>query len=367
MRPVALILAVLIGGCAEPDHRAPAASDQSVLTIYSSTDTDVFEPVLSEFERLHPDIDVQFFEQGAKALYLGAVNTPSGQPGRADILISSSMDLQTKLVNDGYAMPHVSADTLRLPDWARWRDEAFGFTIEPAVMVYSRRLMKGRALPRSRPELIRALGDDPDFWRMRIGTYDPVRSSVGYLLMSQDFRNSSDTASLVTLMQQAQIQTADTTLELLERIERGELVLGYNVLESYARSRQAAGAALIIVYPEDYALALARTAVIPKTASNPAAARKFLDYLVSPQGQATLTRRSRLNGVLSQTEPAGREPPPGGPIRPISLGPGLLVYLDQQKRERLLSIWLGRDLKPGEAALLSRLPKGTGLAKARQP
>ena len=42
-----------------------------------------------------------------------------------------------KLVNDGWTQPHRSADTTLVPAWANWRDEAYGFTLEPAVIVYS--------------------------------------------------------------------------------------------------------------------------------------------------------------------------------------------------------------------------------------
>ncbi len=52
-----------------------------------------------------------------------------------------------KLANDGCAAAHQSTDTARVPEHARWRDEVFGFTFEPAVIVYNRDLVPPPTFP----------------------------------------------------------------------------------------------------------------------------------------------------------------------------------------------------------------------------
>jgi iron(III) transport system substrate-binding protein len=274
----------------------------------------------------------------------------AGRP-RVDLLLSSAMDLQVKLVNDGHAAPHRSPNAEQLPRWARWRGEAFGITFEPAVMVFNRNLMRGRRVPRSRPELLQTLREDPAFWRKRVGAYDIAKSSVGYLLASQDARQSSEWGALAEAFGAVGLQTSDTTATLLDRLERGELVIGYNLLGSYARTRIEAGAPLTIVYPEDYTLAVARTAVLPRSAPHPRAAHAFLEYLLSTRGQRVLSDRSRLSAARQDIEGPysrlGISEATVGPLRPISLGPGLLVYLDGQKRKRMLESWRGMTIEPG--------------------
>jgi iron(III) transport system substrate-binding protein len=237
-----------------------------------------------------------------------------------------------------------------LPRWARWRDEAFGITFEPAVMVFNRRLMQGRKIPRSRPQLLEALRSDPSFWARRVGTYDIGASSVGYLLASQDTRQSSEFGALAEALGDLDLQTHDKTSILLDRLERGELVMGYNLLGSYARARVERGAPLTIVYPEDYTLAVARTALLPKDAPHPRAAHAFLEYLLSLRGQRTLSTRSRLSAARPEIEGPysrlGISEATVGPLRPIALGPGLLVYLDAQKRRRILENWRGTMVGP---------------------
>lgn len=340
-RGLAVGLALAVAGCRPSNDNAATASGP--LVIYSTTDRDVFLPVIAEFRRLSPGIDVRYVEMDAGPLYRRYLGEVARGRGPADLLISSAMDLQVKLVNDGYAAAHQSENAAKLPAWARWRNEAFGITFEPAVMVYNRRLLAGRHPPGSRPELLKAIRTEPDFWRARIGTYDIIKSSVGYLLASQDARQNSDFGSLLEALGAARMQVSTSTATLLDRIEQGEIALGYNLLGSYAQARVDRGAPLMIVYPADYTLAVSRTAILARDAPHPAAAHAFLEYLLSLQGQRALASLGRLSAsrpeIIGPYSRLGIAETQIGPLRPIALGPGLLTYLDRQKRGRLTDSW----------------------------
>lgn len=313
------------------------------LTIYSTTDLSEFAPVIEDFRQIHPDIAIEYLDLDAMPLYERFLAEEARNEPRADLLLSSAMDLQVKLVNDGYAATHHSENSLALPEWARWREEAFGFTFEPAVLVFNTSLLAERPLPQSRDELLDALRDDPSFWRSRIGTYDIGTSSVGYLIASQDARLNGNFSALLKAFGDVDVQVADNTATILERLRTGKLKAGYNLLGSYARRVVAAGAPLAIVYPRDYTLAVLRTAVIPRNAPHPAAARQFLDYLLSIRGQRILETRTGLSAIRDEVAEGGRRfelaSAAAGTLRPIALGPGLLVYLDDVKRRRLLENW----------------------------
>ena len=347
MKLSALILfaaSLALTGCDRPFGRSgEAAAPSGVVTIYSTTDTAVFAPVIADFKQVQPNVRVRYVELDAQPLYQRYLAETAAGQNRADILLSAAMDLQVKLVNDGYAQPHHSANAEALPSWARWRDEIFGLTFEPVVMVVNQQAMKGRAVPTSRFELAQSLRRDPDFWRGRIGTYDVRNSSTGYLLASQDARLSSEFGPLVQAMGSASVRTYQNSSPLLSDVESGKLLLGYNVLGSYAKQRIAAGGRLRVVYPEDYTLAVIRAAFISKLAPNPVAAHAFLEYLLSLRGQRVLSTRSDLDAsreeIRSPYGKLGIAGPAIGPLRPIPLGPGLLTYLDQQKRERFLENW----------------------------
>lgn len=324
----------------------PAHGERAgTLTLYSTLDTAVFEPLVMDFQRMHPGIGVVYENLDAWPQYQRFMQEAREGVHRADMLISTAMDLQVKLVNDGYTAPQAPEDTAALPAWARWRNEAFGFTFEPAVMVFNREAMKGRKVPRSRIELMEAIRRDPAFWRGRIGTYDISRSSVGYLLASQDVRHGSEAGALVEALGQVDVQVEEHTATLLARIERGELVAGYNLLGSYARGHRQGEEKFIVVQPRDHTLVVARTVVIPKRAPHPALAAIFLDYLLSGRGQRVLASQCGLpplrQGIGGGYEHLGLDDSQLGVSRPIQLGPGLLVYLDREKRRRLFQLWHG--------------------------
>ena len=365
MKWFAVIFLLMLSACTKLlSSNDQLGNEPTELTIYSTTDSAAFQPVIEGFNRLHPNVHLHYVEMAAEQLYRRFLSESAEGKPQADILFSSAMDLQVKLVNDGFAAPYHSANARALPGWAKWRGEAFGITFEPVVFVFNSHAMRGREIPHSRPQLIAALSKDPAFWRGRVGTYDASGSSVGYLLMSQDSLQSSDYSNLMHALGDADIKLGKHTSTLLDAIERGELVMGYDVLGSYAEGRVARGAPLTIVYPEDDTLVLTRTAVIPKSAPHPKAADAFLEYLLSLDGQRVLTGRSRLNAVRHEiTGPFSRmgiTETSVGPLRPIDLGPGLLVYLDDQKRRRFLKDWHAMVSSPTnrDQSLNDRMAKG---------
>ncbi len=321
-----------------------------VVTVYSTTDSAIFEPVIEDFTKLHPEIRLRYVELDAQPLFDRFVAESQANRPRADILLSSAMDLQVKLVNDGFAQVHRSENADKLPSWARWRNEIFGLTFEPVVMVTNPDLFATRHTPQSRIELVQAMRADRRFWKARIGTYDVRTSSVGYLLASQDARLSSEYGALIDALGDADARTYQNISVLLDDIETGKVALGYNVLGSYAKRRVDAGAKLRITFPEDYTLAIVRAAFIARNAPNPDDAHVFLEYLMSLRGQRILATQSDLSAAREEIGGSfGRLGIAGtavGPLRPIPIGPGLLTYLDQQKRERFLANWQAAVNKP---------------------
>ncbi|MBK3776953.1 extracellular solute-binding protein [Azospirillum brasilense] len=327
------------------------------LRIHSATDRQAIEPLVLDFQQLHPDVTIEYKDMDTADLYAEAVAVPAkggAAKGAAaetpDLLISSASDLQVKLANDGYTQPHRSALTDALPDWANWRDEAFGFTFEPAVIAYNRDLLPDAEVPRTRPALIRLLRDDPARFSRRVATYDTATSGIGYLLASHDALLFGQYWQLVAMMGNAQARLACCSGEILDMVERGEVLIAYNVLGSYARARAAAGAAIGIVVPEDYTLVISRVAVIPRTAPRPQLAGQFIDYLLSPRGQEVVADRSALyaisSGIKREASASGLRSSTAAPLHPIALSPALLVFLDRLKRERFLQQWQSAILLP---------------------
>ena len=320
------------------------------LRIHGSTDIENFAAVIADYQRLRPGTEVEYADLVAQDIYRRHLQAREGGRAGADLLISSGMDLQTKLANDGHALAHRSAATAGLPAWSQWRHEAFGISYEPVVIVYNKRLLPPAKAPRTRRELLALLRDPAAPLAGKVGSYDVSRSSVGYLLATQDHQLGSMAGALQAALGANRVRLEERTGALLDRVARGELALAYNVLGSYAQARVDAGAPLGIVLPEDYTLVLLRTALIPRGAPNAAEAGRFLDYLLSPRGQALLARQVGLQPIRAADgaplAPHARDGAGVRALRPITLGPGLLVYLDALKRRQFLEAWRS-TVQPG--------------------
>ncbi|MFJ1300427.1 extracellular solute-binding protein [Pseudomonadota bacterium AL_CKDN230030165-1A_HGKHYDSX7] len=337
------------------DYPSPQKTGRT-LVVAGPTDTPVIAPLIAGFQSERPDVSVQYREMGSRELYEAAI---AGKLDDVDVLISSAADLQIRLANDGYAASYASPHAHRLPAWAMWRHEVYGFTFEPAVIVYNPERFTPDTVPRSRQALLRLLETERDTLRGRVGTYDIAASSLGYLLAEQDELVSSSFWAVANALGQVGVRLSATSAEILDDVEAGRLDLGYNMLGSYALAREAAGGRIGVVLPQDYMLVLARSALIARRAPHPELARALVDWLLSPAGQEVAATHAGL-GALVQGTPGpwtadalqARAP---GIVQPVVLSPALLVGLDQRRHSRFVQSWMRLVTDTPETPL----PKGS--------
>lgn len=318
------------------------ASLAGTVVIYAAADLEIIEPLIVDFEQTHPDIKVEYHDLQTTDLYHRFLKE-TGTGSKADVVWSSAMDLQMKLVNDGHARPHRSDETKALPAWAKWKDEAFGTTFEPVCFAYNRELLAAEDVPQSHAELARFLKEHPERFRNRLATYDPHRSGLGYLLHSQDLEaNPVVFWNLIQEMSRIGLSIEPTTTQMLDRIVSGKSDLGYNVLCSYAHARANTDPRIGSVMPRDYTLVMSRIAFINRYAPHPDEAKVWLDYMLSRRGQmifSLIGLHSVRSDVEGEASAASLRKRLGNAFRPIVINTGLLTYIDQSKRELFLQQW----------------------------
>jgi iron(III) transport system substrate-binding protein len=318
-------------------HLIDAARREGHLVIYTATDEQEISDVLRDFRSRHPYISVDYVRLRAAALFDRFVGEVAAGRPTADLLFSSAMDTQIKLVNDGYAQTYSSPEKPNLQPWAIWKDQAYGLTAEPVVFVYNRRLLPARSVPLSHDSLTRILNESGATFRGKVATYDPEHSATGYLFITQDVQISRDTWALVEAMGHAQAKLFTAGDEMLAEVASGKCLFAYNMLSSYAIERQEQYPVLGIVFPSDYTLVMSRIAFIAKEAAHPAAAKLFLDYILSRDGQASLARRHMASVRAGVSTPGITADP--ATSRAIHVGPALLANIDQVRRQKFLRKW----------------------------
>jgi iron(III) transport system substrate-binding protein len=322
---------------------AASAQKEGRLVVYSSTDSASAEPLLQDFKTLYPGIQVEYNDLNTTEIYNRFVAEAAAGGGTADFLWSSAMDLQLQLVNNGNGQTYISPEAAQLPKWAVWQNQAYGTTFEPVTMTYNKRLLPQDAVPSSHADLIRLLKEKSAVFKGKIATFDPEKSGVGFLMMTQDLKVFPAFWDLVKGLGSAEAKVYTSTGAMLEKVSSGEHTLAYNIIGSYGLLRQQKDPSIGLVFPKDYTLAFSRIAFIPKGARNPNAGKLFLDYLLSKRAQTIMAMKSLIyalrGDVEGQATAANLAKEMGKALKPIEVSADLLAALDKNKRLEFLKHW----------------------------
>ncbi|MDO6589493.1 ABC transporter substrate-binding protein [Loktanella sp. D2R18] len=305
------------------DQQTFGSSDQAPLRILSSTDTSFFAPIIEDFIASYSNIAVEYVVTGTADIDRIFRATPE----QFDVVISSAMDLQLKLTNDGFAVPVLDVEH---PDWAQWGDSLFAFTSEPAAIVINRHALSDLPTPSSRQDLIELMRKHPHRFQGRVGTYDVRQSGLGYLFATQDARASETYWRLMEVMGRMDAQLYCCSGQMIDDLREGDLLLAYNVLGSYARNQAEISDELMVILPSDFPITMMRTVLVSANATNPEHAESFVRHLLALQTAADpltfpLPPLSGFDDNIAQ--------------RTINLNPALMTYLDQMKRDAFISEW----------------------------
>ncbi len=320
-----------------------AAKKEGKVVIYSTTDTAAATALINDFKALYPGISVEYNDMNSTELYNRFISEHAAGGGSADVLWSSAMDLQIKLVSDGNAMTYASPEIKNMPAWSVWKNEAFGTTYEPIAIVYNKRLLTGDEIPQSHADMLRVFSQKADKVKGKVTTYDIEKSGVGFMLITQDSKHNPQFWEFAKALGAVGPRFQSSSGTMMERISSGENVLGFNIFSSYALLRAKKDPSIGIVYPKDYTMVMSRVMFASKTAKNSNAAKLWLDYILSKRGQTIVANQAELGSIRADVEGdqtlAGLTKTLGATLRPIPVSPELLAYLDQTKRLEFLKQW----------------------------
>lgn len=308
----------------------PGVGGKEKLNIISTADLDAFAPFITAFQARHPTVTIHYVVASSTELF----NAIYSEGEVFDLAISSAMDLQVKLANDGKAIKYMSPEISHISDWAHWRNEVFAFTWEPAVLLISKSAFSQMPVPTTRSSLIELLRDHPDVFKGRIGTYDIRRSGLGYLFATQDSRHSEVYWRLTETFGLIGAKLYCCSADIISDIENGRLAVAYNVLGSYVAQKVTQGLQNTrIVKFEDFTTVMLRTALIPSNARNPKNAGHMLEFLIN------LNQRPEMQSKAGLPYISRARAKENSAAESIHLGPSLLVYLDKLKKERFFKSW----------------------------
>ncbi|MFT3719718.1 ABC transporter substrate-binding protein [Pseudorhodoferax sp.] len=327
-----------------------AAEDEGRLVIYATTDTDVAQPLLDDFQAMYPRVHVEYEDQTSTEMHHRFVAETQLGRDTADVLWSSAMDLQVSLVEQGYALAYASPERAGLPDWARLHDQAWATTFEPIAVAYNKKLVPEP--PRTHADLAKLLAAQAAPLRGKVMTFDVEKSGLGFLLAAQDARAMPAAFwELAEAMGKAGVRFAATTGAMLRQVASGQAAVAYNVLGAYSLAQARRHPEIGVLFPSDYTLVLSRLQLIAQRARRPNAARLWVDYTLSRRGQALIARQGLYAvraDVQGQTTAAQLTQQLGQALRPIVPGAELTRDLQLEPYRAFIQRWrqaIGQPLR----------------------
>ena len=319
------------------------AKKEGKVVVYSALDTKAAQPLIKDFNVVYPDIKVEYNDMNSTELYNRYIAEVASGQGGADVLWSSAMDLQVKLVDEGKAMTYKSPEASKLPGWANYKDQAWGTTYEPTVFIYNKRLVTGDDIPTDHASFARIISAKPDKFKGKVTSFDIEKSGVGFMMVTQDVKYFPGMKDLEHAFGKTGYKVYSSTGNMLEKVSSGEHLLGYNVLGSYAAVRAKKDPGLGVVLPKDYTLVLSRVMFIGKNAKNPNAAKVWTDYILSQRGQKMIGSDVELyamrDDVDAEYTAKKLNQQLGSNVKPIPVSSEITQYLDSKKRLEFLAHW----------------------------
>ncbi len=310
------------------------------LFIYGAADYPTIYPILISFHKKNPTIKITYTEANTITLYENFLKDKEDGP---DVMLSSAMDLQFKLTNDGHALTYISPEADKLPYWAMWRNQIYGFSYEPAVIVINTSFINTSEVPRNRYELLNLIRRRGDIIKGRIGTFDIKKVGIGYLTWANDRQLSSSYGRLLEAFGINYARQYSSSSSMLESLIKKEIVVAYNVLGSYAFKAAKDHPELSVILPEDFTSLIMRSAFISSRANNIENAKKFIDFLLSEQGQKILADSSFLypirDNIPGYETASSLIQVDDSRFKPIYLDLSLLAITDAAKKRIILEEW----------------------------
>ena len=117
--------------------------------------------------------------------------------------------------------------------------------------------------------------------------------------------------------------------DMIDDVVSGNIDIAYNVLGSYANNHPLRKK-YNVVYPADMTTVMSRSMILPVSSGNERSAKLFIDHVLQTVYGAN-AKNELYNSDLNSFEETT--------LNRIGLGPGLMVFLDQFKKQKFLKEW----------------------------
>ena len=310
---VAALGALLAAAAPAPSPVTPpalvaAAQQEGKVAFYTAMDVQVAEGLAKAFEAKYPGIAVEVERSGAERIFQRVGQEYASDIHAVDAVDSSDAAHLLYWKQQGWLAAYVPEDVARWPASARDADGFYASNRATlSVIGYNTRLVSATDAPKSYADLL-----EPQ-WSGKI-----VKAHPGYSgnIMTATFELSRRLGwDYFKKLGERHIMQVQSSTEPPKKLALGERPVMFDGNEYNALILKAQGAPIAIVYPAEGTPLAAGSAGVMKDAPHLNAARLFISYLFSLEGQQFLVDK----GHLRSFHPDVKEPPDRVPLSEIKL------------------------------------------------
>lgn len=281
-----LILSACAGSTSPPDQIASRENGNTLsgkLIIYSGRSEPLIQPVLAAFQAKYPQVEV-LLKSGSNSQMANTLLEEKANP-QADVFITTEVFTAHALSREGIFQPYEPVGYQNLPDAYKADDASWvGLTQRFRVIMYNKDLVNPDELPDSMFDLT-----DPK-WKGQIAAAGSTNASMQAQIASMiQLLGQDQTKAWLKGLLDNEVTFFGGHSDVRKAVGAGEFKLGL-VNHYYYYLQLAEGSNVGIVYPDQAITEMgiisnATTAALIQGSRNPDAAKAFLDFLVSAEGQ----------------------------------------------------------------------------------
>jgi iron(III) transport system substrate-binding protein len=282
---------------------APAATQ---LVVYSARKEELMRPVIDGFAKA-TGIKVTMLSGKAGEL-ARRIETERSSP-KSDVFVGTTAGISELLREKGLLEPITSSAVEDVPAEFRAPDSTWvGVTARVRVIVYNTKLVSASDVPASFVDLTAPK------WRGKVAVASMAeRTTVGHLATMWKLKGEAFTRDFVTRLKGNGLKVLPNNTEVRKAVASGEYPLGITNHYYYLlQLHDDPSSPLAIVYPDQGSSDIGApvqtiTASITRGTPNRDAAQRFMDYLLSPEGNRLFVVESFELPILPTVVPVGKE------------------------------------------------------------
>jgi len=270
---------------------AGCGDDRKPLVLYSPHGGDLLQLMEKEFETRNPKIDVRWLDMGSQDVY-DRVRSEAANP-QADVWFGGPQTIFARGAHEGLLAPY-------RPQWAdaiapasRNPDNLFFGSYRTApVLVYNAKAVKPEEAPRDWDDLLDRR------WTEKILIRDPLASgtmrTVFGMVLARSVAETGSPDRGFAWLRRLDVQTKEYLQQpalMIEKLNRQEGLVTIWELTDLLWQRQR-GSPLAFNFPASGTPVIDDSIGLVKNAPHPEEAKKFIDFVGSPEGQELAARQA---------------------------------------------------------------------------